>query len=252
MQCRQSLQQRNAAKPCFKSVTAAAGCQLFRRLSEQGSLCRYFLRAFCKRYSTRAGFVAAKLLERRDMSCSGVGQNPYQFLQASSGKQAANSASATDDTAATDAAATAQLQQQLQLQTQGQSGAHHRHHGGGNHAGDGDAISTLLSTIEQALQSANSSDDPNKVIQDTITKLLSGTTESDGSDGSKSAGIAATAATIADAKQSFADVLKAHGVDFQQFRADLMAAVKNAQNGQINPGTALKSFAPGSSVDLTA
>jgi hypothetical protein len=193
------------------------------------------------------------------MTCSGVGgvgQNPYQFLQTSSAQKATNDANATDDTTAPDAAATAQLQQQLQLQTQGQSGAHHHHHGGGGKrggAGEADAVSDLLSTIQQALQSADSSDDPNKVIQDTVTKLLSGGAPTDGSDGSKSSGTATTtAATATDAKQSFADVLKAHGVDFQQFRADLMAAVKNAQNGQVNAGTALKSFAPGSSVDLTA
>lgn len=175
------------------------------------------------------------------MSCSGVGgvgQNPYQFLQSSSQPQSA-----------TDAASTAQLQ--IQIQAQGQSGSPHRHHGGGNRAKGGDAVSDLLNTIEQALQSADSSDDPNKVIEDTITKLLSGdgATESEnGSDSSRSA----AANTPADAKQSFADVLKAHGVDFQQFRTDLLAAVKNAQNGQVDPSTALQSFAPGTSVDLTA
>jgi hypothetical protein len=201
------------------------------------------------------------------MTCSGiggVGKNPYQFLQASSTqKSTSDDTSSTDSTAAPDAAATAQLQQQFQLQTQtqGQQGAHHHHHGGGKRGGsasDGDAVSDLLDTIQQALQSADSSDDPNKVIQDTVTKLLSSGTQSGGSDASKSAGTATTSATATtgttptDANQSFADVLKAHGVDFQQFRADLLTAVKNAQNGQVNAGTALKSFAPGSAVDLTA
>jgi hypothetical protein len=186
------------------------------------------------------------------MSCSGVGgvgQNPNQFLQAGAGQQAADGASSTDAAAASAGASTTQVQ--IQIQAQGQSGSQHRHHGGGNRAGSGDAISDLLSTIEQALQSADSSDDPNKVIEDTITKLLAGTGETDGS-GSKDSGGAATATTPSDAKQSFADVLKAHGVDFQQFRADLLAAVKDAQQGQVNPSTALQSFAPGSSVDLTA
>jgi hypothetical protein len=194
------------------------------------------------------------------MSCSGVGgvgQNPYQFLQASSAQKSATDTSTTSDTTANGAAAVAQLQQQLQAQ--GQSGAHHHHHHGGgggkNSAGSGDAVANLLNTIQQALQSADSSDDPNKVIQDTVTKLLSGTpqTNSTNTTASDPCGTATTtAATPTDAQQSFADVLKSHGVDFQQFRADLLTAVKNAQNGQINAGTALKSFAPGSTVDLSA
>jgi hypothetical protein len=180
------------------------------------------------------------------MSCSGVGgvgQNTYQFLQASAGQQSASDATATDATS------TAQLQ--MQIQAQGQSGAHHRHHGGGNRASGGDAVSDLLNTIQQALQSADSSDDPNKVIEDTITKLLSGDGATNSKGGSDSSGTA-TATAHTDAKQSFADVLKSHGVDFQQFRTDLLAAVKNAQNGQVDPSTALQSFAPGSTVDLTA
>jgi hypothetical protein len=186
------------------------------------------------------------------MSCSGVGgvgPGPYQFLQASTGQQTASDASATDDATATNAASTAQLQ--IQIQAQGQSGSHHHHHGGGNRASGGDAVSDLLSTIEQALQSADSSDDPNKVIEDTITKLLSGDGSTEGTRGNDSS-VTATATAQSDAKQSFADVLKSHGVDFQQFRADLLAAVKDAQNGQVDPSTALQSFAPGSSVDLTA
>ena len=190
----------------------------------------------------------------------GVGQNPYQFLQASSAQNSASDTSTTSDTTANGAAAVAQLQQQMQAQ--GQSGTHHHHHhggggGGGNRAGSGDAVADLLNTIQQSLQSADSSDDPNKVIQDTVTKLLSGTAQTDGTNttASNSSGTTATTATAStqtDAKQSFADVLKAHGVDFQQFRSDLLSAVKNAQNGQFNAGTALISFAPGSSVDVSA
>ena len=186
------------------------------------------------------------------MSCSGVGgvgQSPYQFLQASAGQQSASDASATDDPTATDATSTAQLQ--IQMQAQGQSGPHHHHHGGGNRASGGDAVSDLLSTIEQALQSADASDDPNKVIEDTITKLLSGDEATKGTGETDSSGMA-TATAQSDAKQSFADVLKSHGVDFQQFRTDLLAAVKDAQNGQVDPSTALQSFAPGAAVDMTA
>ena len=135
------------------------------------------------------------------MSCSGVGgvgQNPYQFLQASSAQKSATDTSTTSDPTANSAAAVAQLQQQLQ--TQGQSGTHHHHHGGGgkNRAGsDGDAVADLLNTIQQALQSADSSDDPNKVIQDTVTKLLSGTPQTNGTDTTASDSNAAAAATAA-------------------------------------------------------
>jgi hypothetical protein len=105
-----------------------------------------------------------------------------------------------------------------------------------------------MSTIEQALQSADSSDDPNKVIENTIAKLLSGTSTDGATNGTQST----AAAGASPDKQSFTDFLKAHGVDMQQFRADLLAAVKDAQNGQVNPAAALKSLPTGSSVDLTA
>jgi hypothetical protein len=185
------------------------------------------------------------------MSCSGVGgvgQNPYQFLQAAqsaAGQQPTSNAAATDDTSAADAL----LQMQIQDQTQAQG--QHRHHGGGKRPDSGDAVSDLLSTIEQALQSADSSDDPNKTIEDTVAKLLAGGGSTDSTNGTSS-GSATTATGQTDAKQSFTDVLKSHGVDFQQFRSDLLAAVKDAQGGQVNPATALKSFAAGSSLDLTA
>jgi hypothetical protein len=183
------------------------------------------------------------------MGCSavgGVGQNPYQYLQSTTAQQSASDATATGNTSSA-----ADLLLQIQIQAQSQAQPQHRHHGGGKQAGGGDAVSDLLSTIEQALQSADSSDDPNKVIEDTVAKLLAGAGATDGTGGSNSGGTA-TATSQTDAKQSFADVLKSHGVDFQQFRADLLAAVKDAQSGQVNPATALKSFAAGSSIDLTA
>jgi hypothetical protein len=87
--------------------------------------------------------------------------------------------------------------------------------------------------------------------------LLSGSNSSTSTDPTTSTTATTSATTTAStakttSAQSFADTLKAHGVDFQQFRADLVAAVKSAQNGQVNPGTALKSFAPGSALNLTA
>ncbi len=114
-------------------------------------------------------------------------------------------------------------------------------------------VSDLLDAVTSALNSSDPSADPDQVIQDTITKLLSG----DGT-GTNTTGSTATTTTTTGAgaapttAQSFAATLKAHGVDLSQFRNDLAAAVKNAQNGQINPAAALKSIAPGSSLNLTA
>jgi hypothetical protein len=172
------------------------------------------------------------------LSVSSVGQTPLPLFQALTGQQPTTGAPPIDGT-----------------QTgQAQGGHHHHHHGGGG----GGAVSDLLNTIASALQSADSSADPNKVIEDTVAKLISGNgttagatgttaTDADGdSDGStQAAGQSSTA-------QSFAQLLQAHGVDFQQFRSDLLAAVKDAQNGQVNPSTALQSFPAGSSLNLTA
>jgi hypothetical protein len=112
-----------------------------------------------------------------------------------------------------------------------------------------------LNTIATALQSANSSSDANKVIEDTVAKLLAGNSASAATNGTDADGDSdgsAQASGQSSGAQSFAQLLQAHGVDFQQFRSDLTAAVKDAQNGQVNPGTALKSFAPGSSLNLLA
>jgi hypothetical protein len=172
------------------------------------------------------------------LSIGSVGQNPFQFLQQTTGQQPPTGTASTDGT----------------LTNQAQ-GAHHHRHGGGA----GGAVSDLLSTIASALQSADSSSDPNKVIENTVAKLLAGNgttggtngTDADGdSDGSAQA--SGQSSSQSSNAQSFAQLLQAHGVDFQQFRSDLLAAVKDAQNGQVNPGTALKSFAPGSSLNLTA
>lgn len=167
------------------------------------------------------------------LSIGSVGQNPYQFLLAITGQQTPTGTAATDGTSTDQAPCSP-------------------HNRGG---GAGGAVSDLLNTIASALQSANSSSDPNKVIEDTVAKLLAGNGTAAGTNGTDadgdSDGSAPTSGQTSGA-QSFAQLLQSHGVDFQQFRADLLAAVKDAQNGQVNPGTALKSFAPGSSLNLIA
>ena len=171
------------------------------------------------------------------LGISGVGQSPFPFLAQSAGQQSNGPASSTGPT---------QALQSLQ-------GHHrHRHHGGGS------GVQDLLNAVSSALNSADPSADPNQVIQDTITKLLAGDSDGDG-DGSNTSGNTTTVAGSnssttgqSTTAQSFVDTLKAHGVDLQQFRADLLAAVKNAQNGQVNPATALQSFPLGSTLNATA
>jgi hypothetical protein len=160
----------------------------------------------------------------------------------------------------------AQYLQQLTGQQSGSGGAqgaHHRHHhggGGGGGAAGGAAgagsqqqVSSLLDTIASALQSADPSADPNQVIEDTVTNLLqSGTTGANGASSSVSPLTVQAAGGQASNQQSFVQLLQAHGVNLQQFQSDLLTAVKDAQNGKVNPATALQSLPPGSALNLTA
>jgi hypothetical protein len=168
------------------------------------------------------------------LSVSGVGQSASQYLQQLTGQSPASSAG-----------------------SQGQSvqGKHHHHHKGGGGGGSGgqDQVSSLLNTIANALQSTDSSSDPNQVIEDTVTKLLAsgGSTTANGSTSGVNAGTVA-AASQAPLQQSLAQLLQAHGVSPQQFQTDLLTAVKDAQNGKLNAATALQSFPPGSALNITA
>jgi hypothetical protein len=182
------------------------------------------------------------------IGASTVGQNPFQFLQPATGQQSTSSSSST--ASAAPATATDPTSQLLAA-----TGKHRHHHGGGGGKGKSDSsgVSDLLNAVTSALNSADPSADPNQVIEDTITKLLSG--DGTGTDptatNSNTTTLTAAPGTQTTA-QSFAATLKAHGVDLSQFKADLTAAVKNAQNGQINPAAALKSIAPGSALNLMA
>jgi hypothetical protein len=176
-----------------------------------------------------------------------VGQSPFQFLQPSTAQQPANTPGTTSSATAT--ATGSDPTSQLLAAT----GKHRHHHGGGKKSGGGSSVSDVLDAVTTALNSSDPSADPDQVIQDTITKLLS----ADGSGGDTTGSTATTMTTTGagaapTTAQSFAATLKAHGVDLSQFRNDLAAAVKNAQNGQINPAAALKSIAPGSALNLTA
>jgi hypothetical protein len=166
---------------------------------------------------------------------SGVGQSASQYLQQLTGQQSASAGAALSQ------------------------GAHHqrRHHCGGAGSGsDGNQaqVSNLLDTIAGALQSTDASSDPNQVIEDTVAKLLEnkGSPAANGLIGNVSADTVQGASNQAEGQQQFLELLKAHGVNLQQFRADLTAAVKDAQGGKANPAIALQSFPPGSTLNLTA
>lgn len=191
---------------------------------------------------------------------SSVGQNPFQFLQQSTTGQTGSSTSDPSSTAAASvvsATASASTGTDPTQQLLSATGKHkHHHHGGGGggaNKNDSDGIQDLLNAVTTVLNSSDSSSDPNQVIQDTITKLLSGDGTGTGSTTTNpTAATTTSTAAATTSAQSFAAMLKAHGVDLTQFKADLTAAVKNAQNGQVNPAAALKSVPPGSSVNLTA
>ena len=168
-------------------------------------------------------------------SISGVGQSAASYLQQLAGQQSA---------AGTAAAAAS---------TKGVQAAHHqrRHQGAGagsgGSAGTQSQVTSLLDTISQALQSTDASSDPNQVIEDTVAKLL----QNNGSASGVTPDTVNTAGNQVASQPAFLNLLKAHGVTPQQFQADLAAAVKDAQNGKVNPATALQSLPPGSALDVT-
>jgi hypothetical protein len=184
------------------------------------------------------------------MSTSAVNpasQSLYQFLQSISGNAQAQAASAASATASTEAPAGQAVQ----------GAGHHHHHGHGGGAG----FKKIEQAVTDALQSANGSSDPNKTIEDAIAKVFqdnsttssttSGAADTDG-DTDGSSATQASPQNDAAARQAFFQTLKSYGVDPQQFRQDLLAAMKDAQGGQVNPSTAFQSFPPGVAVDTAA
>jgi hypothetical protein len=191
-------------------------------------------------------------------SASGLAQF-FQNLQANGASSPTQVASTDPTTAATSTDPT---------QTGQVSGHHHHHHGGGS-----EMMSKLQSAVTSALQGAqaNGSSDPNSVIENAIASIFKqsadpsaagsttaqaaggqaivSNTDSDGdNDGSAAAGATATSSV----QQAFFQALQQYGVDPQQFHSDFLAAVQQAQNGQVNPATAFQSFPPGTAVDTIA
>ena len=181
---------------------------------------------------------------------NGTGQGLYQFIQPLSGTAPAQSTAATSAAGAADQAA-----------TQGVQGAHH-HHGHGH----GGSIKQIQDAVNSALRAAQSdgSSDPKKIVEDAIAKVLknnttapangaSGQTSASNHDGDGDAGAAGkTDADQNSARQAFLQTLQSYGVSADQFRADFLAAVKDAQGGAVNPGAAFQSFPPGTTLDAIA
>lgn len=127
--------------------------------------------------------------------------------------------------------------------------------GGQSYGGLFKQIETVVTDALNAAKSDPSSD-PNQVIQNAITQFFqdngltapgsdaTGNANSDPDhDGDTDAAGQADndGATI----QAFFQLLQSLGVDPQQFRQDFLAAIQDAQNGQVDPNTAFQSFPPG-------
>ena len=173
-------------------------------------------------------------------SISATGINLASFFQGVTDQSATESAQTSQTTAAggTDASTSSQ-------EVEGGSG-HHHHHGGAMFGKIEQAVTSAL----QSAQSSGSTEDPNQIVQDAITKVLdqaqngsSSTSDPDG-DGS-------SATQASGNSQSFSQMLQAMGVDPQQFHSDFLSAVQAAQGGQVDPSTAFQSFPPGTSVNTT-
>lgn len=194
-------------------------------------------------------------------SVGGSAQSLYQFIQSlgAGGTTQANPGAAPDASSSTSSASSAGAGQPQQVAS---AGEHHRHHRGGG----GGTFQKIESAVSSALQSAQTdgNSDPNKVIRDAIAKVFQ-----DQGAGASSAGAAQKSASDPDGdgngdgpgkvdsdgnsgRQAFLQSLQSLGVSAQQFHSDFLAAVQQAQDGQVNVATAMRSFPPGSTVDTIA
>lgn len=186
-------------------------------------------------------------------SVSGIGgsaQSLYQFIQALSGNSSTSSASSTSSTTGTGATSAAQSIAQA-AQSVGQvaqsiSQAFHGHH---HHHGALKQIQDAVTTALQSAQSSGSNSDPNKVVEDAIAQVLgnnNSAVSAIGGDGDGDNDASGTSTSPAINTQNFFQTLQSFGVSPQQFQQDLLSAVKDAQNGTVNPSTAFQSFPTGS------
>lgn len=178
-------------------------------------------------------------------SLSGGASGLYSFIQSLTGTNQSSATSAASSTDPTQSSSTGQA-------VTGAGGHHHHHGGGGAMKQIQDAVTNALQTA----QSSGSSTDPNQIIEDAIAKVLQNNNSATSSNGAQGAadpdgdGDAPGGATGSNNAQSFQQLLQSVGVSPQQFHQDFLAAVKDAQGGQMNPLTALQSFPVGSTVDM--
>ena len=185
-------------------------------------------------------------------SISGVGQSLSQYFQSISANSPAQPTSVTSSASAADSAAAGSAT------TTPVHGKGHHHHG---HGGGSKQIQQAVTDALQSASTSGSSTDPNQTIQDAIAKVFqnsnsatptsASTTTGSDPDGDDDTDAAGEAGGDNTAQQAFLKALQSFGVDPQQFHQDFLAAVKDAQGGQINPNTAFQSFPPGTFVDTT-
>ena len=71
-------------------------------------------------------------------------------------------------------------------------------------------------------------------------------------DGDNDASTGSTQAADSAARQTFFKLLMDNGIAPEQFRNDLLTAIQNSENGQVDRGTALQSLSAGLTVDAMA
>jgi hypothetical protein len=198
------------------------------------------------------------------ISSIGGGIDLSQYYQGVAGTNSASPASTTAATTAissTDPTSSTDAGQQV-----------HGHHHRGGHGKGGGANSQLFSQLQtavtSALQSATPGTDPNQTIEEAISQVFQNN-NSAAQTGSETQQASTTDPNAAQANtplsttpsgngtsgnsalQAFFQTLQSAGVNPQQFHQDFFTAVQNAQNGSVNPSTALQSLPIGSLVDAT-
>jgi len=112
----------------------------------------------------------------------------------------------------------------------------------------------LAAAITSALQTAqmDPAADPNQLLQDTMAQFIADNSIEPPSRRVQR-NIGADADQVAAASppvyENFVQTLRSYGVDAQQLRKDFFEAFKQARKGTVDPGIALQSLPPGTTID---
>jgi hypothetical protein len=178
------------------------------------------------------------------ISASGIGQGLMQFLQ----QIATEGPSATTEAASSSAASAVTTLTSGTPATGTQATAHHHHHGGGSKIKQiQDAVTTAL----QAAQASGNTEDPNTIIKSAIEQVLDAANNATPTTSTGTSTTETTSGTASTPQSQFEQTLQSYGVNPQQFQSDFLAAVKDAQGGQVNTANVFGSFPTGSQVDTT-